>query len=247
MGIIVLGWLSYQTGHPYILYKSRLASPAECGGRKPREERGCHLQSCSSMWLTGEWGRCEAGCGLEGERGREVQCLLDGASATSCRLSERPDIRENCLGACPDEEDNFDLSEREGDELEEREEEMEEAEEELLEELLEEEEEREINRKGMLSTGKKYVEAVVTVIEDNIKDIQLGGQVMVDKKLEENAKEKTRKEMSNEIVVEKHKKGSRGPDCRDKFKNCQVLKIVFGGWWSPLLFTIYLIKRLPLG
>ena len=67
---------------------------------------------------------------------------------------------------------------------------------------------------------------------------------MVDKKkLEENA----RKEMSNEIVVEKHKKGSRGLDCRDKFKNCQVLKIVFGGWWSPLLFTIYLIKRLPLG
>ena len=171
------------------------------------------------MWLTGEWGRCEAGCGLEGERGREVQCLLDGTPATSCRLSERPDIRENCLGACPAaEEDNFGLSEREGDELEEREEEMEEAEEELLEELLEEEEERERNRKGMLSTGKKYVEAVVTVIEDNIKDIQLGGQVMVDKKLEE----KTRKEMSNEIVVEKHKKGRRGPDCRDKFKNCQV-------------------------
>ena len=212
----------------------RLGNPGECGGRKPREERSCHLQACPSNWFTGEWGGCDAGCGEEGERGRQVQCLLDGAPATSCRLSQRPAIRENCLGACPAEEGSDGLSdileseerERERDEIEQREEEREEKEEEMLEELLEEEDEKE--RKGSF-TEEKQVGVVVTVIEDNMKDTLLGGQEEKSKeekrtfgKFEENVEKRRKVEMSNEIVVEKHKKGRRGPACRDKFKNCQV-------------------------
>ena len=114
----ILGWVN-MTKHNNILTMdiARLANPGERGGRKPREERGCHLQACASNWFTGEWGTCEAACAEEGERGREVQCLLDGSPATSCRLSERPAIRENCLAACPAEEDTNGL----GDILEERE------------------------------------------------------------------------------------------------------------------------------
>lgn len=163
-----------------------------------------------------------------------MQCLLDGAPATSCRLSQRPAIRENCLGACPAEEGSDGLSdileseerERERDEIEQREEEREEKEEELLEELLEEEDEKE--RKGSF-TEEKQVGVVVTVIEDNMKDTLLGGQEEKSKeekrtigKFEENVEKRRKVEMSNEIVVEKHKKGRRGPACRDKFKNCQV-------------------------
>ena len=213
---------------------ARLANPGGCGGRKPREERGCHLQACTSNWFTGEWSRCEADCGEEGERWREVQCLLDGSPATSCRLSERPAIRENCLAACPAEEDTNGLGdileEREREEVEQREEEREDEEEELLGELLEEEEEKERKRKGSF-TEKEQAGVVVTVIENNIKDVPLGG--LEDKSEEEKRTigmfesnvggQKVRNvDMSNEIVVEKHKKGRRGPACRDKFKNCQV-------------------------
>ena len=226
----ILGWVN-MTKHNNILTMdiARLANPGECGGRKPREERGCHLQACASNWFTGEWGTCEAACAEEGERGREVQCLLDGSPATSCRLSERPAIRENCLAACPAEEgtNGFSDIERERDGVEQREEEREEEEEELLEELLEEEEEKERKRKGF--TGEQ-VGVVVTVIEDNIKDVLLGGQEHKSEKrtigmFESNVgAQKPRKvEMSNEIVVEKHKKGGRGSACRDKFKNCQVI------------------------
>ena len=213
---------------------ARLANPGECVGRKPREERGCNLQACASNWFTGEWSRCDAGCGEEGERGRQVQCLLQGSPATTCRLSQRPAVRENCLGACLAEEGSDGLSdileseekERERDEVELREEEREEEEEELLEELLEEEEDKERKRK------EKHVGVVVTVIEDNMKDIPVGGgeedKLKEEKrtigKFEDNVDQKRRKvEMSNEIVVEKHKKGRRGPACRDKFKNCQVM------------------------
>jgi len=218
-----------QTRRVECVLGGRLANPGECGGRKPREERGCHLQACASNWFTGEWGTCEAACAEEGERGREVQCLLDGSPATSCRLSERPAIRENCLAACPAEEgtNGFSDIERERDGVEQREEEREEEEEELLEELLEEEEEKERKRKGF--TGEQ-VGVVVTVIEDNIKDVLLGGQEHKSEKrtigmFESNVgAQKPRKvEMSNEIMVEKHKKGGRGSACRDKFKNCQVV------------------------
>jgi len=203
----------------------RLANPGECVGRKPRDERGCHLQACASNWLTGEWSRCDAGCGEEGERGRQVQCLLQASPATSCSLSQRPVVRENCLGACPAEEGSDGLSdileseekERERDEVELREEEREEEEEELVEELLEEEEDKERKR------NEKHVGVVVTVIEDNMKD-KLKEEKRTIGKFEDNVEQKRRKvEMSNEIVVEKHKKGRREPACRDKFKNCQVV------------------------
>ena len=208
---------------------ARLANPGECGGRKPREERGCHLQACTSNWFTGEWGRCEAGCGEVGERGREVQCLLDGSPATSCRLSERPAIRENCQTDCPAEKEGTNgPKERERDEVEQMEEEREEEEEELLEELLEVEDEKGRKRKGSFAEENR-VGAVVTVIEDN-RNIQLGGEESKEEMFENNVEV----EMSNEILVENQRKGRRGPACRDKFKNCQVA-----------LFTIVIFDATP--
>ena len=186
---------------------ARLANPGECGGRKPREERGCHLQACTSNWFTGEWGRCEAGCGEVGERGREVQCLLDGSPATSCRLSERPAIRENCRADCPAEEGTNGLEERERDEIEQMEEEREEEEEELLEELLEVEEKKERKRKGSFAE-EKQVGVVVTVIEDK-RSIKLGGEGSKEEK--ETIENNVEVEMSNEIVVGNQRKGRRGP------------------------------------
>ena len=168
-----------------------------------------------------------------------MACLFQGAPATSCKLSERPPVRENCLGACSAEEDDGgNLSDDLETEQEESEiEELEEREEELLEELLEEEEEKE--RTSLLEKAfvkEKSVRPVVTVIEShNIKDAQSRRkEVMIEKKKAgrkgEDFEDKTnlsksgsRVEMSNEIVVEKHKNAWRGPTCKDKFKNCQVM------------------------
>ena len=170
----------------------------------------------------------------------QVACFFQAAPATSCKLSERPPVRENCLGACSAEEDDGgSLSDDLETEQEESEiEELEEREEELLEELLEEEEEKE--RTSLLEKAfvkEKSVRPVVTVIEShNIKDTQSRRKEVM---IEERSKKAGRKsddfedktnlsksarmvEMSNEIVVEKHKKAWRGPTCKDKFKNCQI-------------------------
>ena len=181
----------------------------------------------------------------------QVACLFQAAPATSCKLSERPPVRENCLGACSAEEDDGgslsdDLeSEQEESEIEE----LEEREEELLEELLEEEEEKE--KMSLLEKAfvkEKSVRPVVTVVEShNIKDAQFRRkEVMIEERSKkagrtsENFEDKTnlsksgrRVEMSNEIVVEKHKKARRGPTCKDKFKNCQVM----------LFFSFLLLAR----
>ena len=171
-----------------------------------------------------------------------MACLFQGAPATSCKLSERPPVRENCLGTCSAEEDDgSSLSDDLETEQEESEiEELEEREEELLEELLEEEEE-EKERTGLLEKAfvkEKSVRPVVTVIEShNIKDAQSRRKaVMMEERSKkaggksenfedkDNLSKSARKvEMSNEIVVEKHKKARRGPTCKDKFKNCQVM------------------------
>merc|ERR1712192_157096 len=80
-----------------------------------------------------------------------------------------------------------------------------------------EEEDKERKRK------EKHGGVLVTVIEDNMKD-KLKEEKRTIGKFEDNVEQKRRKvEMSNEIVVEKHKKGRREPACRDKFKNCQVV------------------------
>merc|ERR1712013_963236 len=162
-------------------------------------------------------GVCEAACGGEGERGREVACLFQGAPATSCKLSERPPVRENCLGTCSAEEDDGGS---------------------LSDDLETEQEEKE--RTSLLEKAfvkEKSVRPVVTVIESHDKkDAQSRRkEVMIEERSKkagrksEDFEDKTnlsksgsRVEMSNEIVVEKHKKARRGPTCKDKFKNCQV-------------------------
>ena len=42
--------------------------------------------------------QCQAGCGEQGERVREVVCLLGEQSSMDCREGERPPEKESCKG-----------------------------------------------------------------------------------------------------------------------------------------------------
>lgn len=77
---------------------TRIARESECSNRrKPKLERNCNIQKCSSQWFTAEWSKCSQLCG-DGEQTREVVCLLHGARSDSCRLVDRPGTEKSCRG-----------------------------------------------------------------------------------------------------------------------------------------------------
>ncbi|VEN56102.1 unnamed protein product [Callosobruchus maculatus] len=76
--------------------------PNKCDpNKKPVETQDCYNDRCVGKWRVGTWSKCEAECGMEGNKYRIIQCVWHGtkkAAGTACKDLIKPPVMKNCLG-----------------------------------------------------------------------------------------------------------------------------------------------------
>jgi len=198
----------------------------ECKGRrKPKTERGCLIQECRPQWFTTDWSKCSAECG-EGERTRELVCILDSNIANYCSNNKKPANSIPCQGACTEGSEGRNGKARwynDGDD---------DAEED--EEYVEEPEYRDVDIYDELDEGttvKTYTEEIegsgLVGIENTSTNEKEKKKVFTyhstDTKAVTNEKPATSSVLTNDVISSKPVKPGRSPSCRDKFKNCAIV------------------------